>query len=86
MDVRVTVLGHLQRGGSPTTFDRALGSRFGTKAVQMVADGEFGRMACLRGRSIITVPLEDATRDLKLVDPEGEIVRTAEDLGIMLGR
>ena len=86
MDVRVTVLGHLQRGGSPTTFDRALGSRFGTKAVQMVADGEFGRMACLRGRKILSVTIEDATRDLNLVDPEGEIVRTAEDLGIMLGR
>lgn len=86
MDVRVTVLGHLQRGGSPTTFDRALGSRFGTKAVQMVADGEFGRMACLRGRSILSVPIEDATRELKLVDPDGEIVRAAEDLGIMLGR
>ncbi|HEY4744128.1 MAG TPA: 6-phosphofructokinase [Desulfuromonadaceae bacterium] len=86
MDVRVTVLGHLQRGGSPTTFDRALGSRFGTKAVQMVAEGEFGRMACLRGRNILSVPIEDATRDLKLVDPDGEIVRTAEDLGIVLGR
>ena len=86
MDVRVTVLGHLQRGGSPTTFDRALGSRFGTKAVQMVANGEFGRMACLKGRSIVSVSIEDATRDLKLVDPEGEIVRTAEDLGIMVGR
>lgn len=86
MDVRVTVLGHLQRGGSPTTFDRALGSRFGTKAVQMIADGEFGRMACLKGRSITSVPIEDAIRDLKLVDPQGEIVRAAEDLGIMLGR
>ncbi len=86
MDVRVTVLGHLQRGGSPTTFDRALGSRFGTKAVAMVAAGEFGRMACLRGRHIGTVSIEEATRDLNLVDPEGEIVRTAEDLGIMLGR
>jgi len=86
MDVRVTVLGHLQRGGSPSTFDRALGSRFGTKAVQMVADGEFGQMACLHGRKVISVPIADATRDLKLVDPNGEIVRTAEDLGIMLGR
>lgn len=86
MDVRVTVLGHLQRGGSPTTFDRALGSRFGTKAVQMIADREFGRMACLKGRSITSVPIEDAVRDLKLVDPQGEIVRAAEDLGIMLGR
>ncbi len=86
MDVRVTVLGHLQRGGSPTTFDRALGSRFGTRAVQMIADGEFGRMACLKGRSITSVPIEDAIRDLKLVDPQGEIVAAAEDLGIMLGR
>ncbi|MBL0224920.1 MAG: 6-phosphofructokinase [Geobacteraceae bacterium] len=86
MDVRVTVLGHLQRGGSPTTFDRALGSRFGTKAVQMVADGEFGRMACLKGRTITSVTIEAATSDLKLVDPAGEIVRTAEDLGIMVGR
>ena len=86
MDVRVTVLGHLQRGGSPTPFDRALGSRFGTRAVQMIADGEFGRMACLKGRSITSVPMEDAIRDLKLVDPQGEIVAAAEDLGIMLGR
>jgi 6-phosphofructokinase 1 len=86
MDVRVTVLGHLQRGGSPTTFDRALGSRFGTKAVQMIEDGEFGKMACLRGRNIGSVPIEDAIKELKLVDPDGEIVRAAEDLGIMLGR
>ena len=86
MDVRVTVLGHLQRGGSPSTFDRALGSRFGTKAVQMVADGEFGHMACLKGRTVSSVTIESATRDLKLVDPAGEIVRTAEDLGIMVGR
>ncbi len=86
MDVRVTVLGHLQRGGSPTTFDRALGSRFGTKAVQMVAAGEFGRMACLKGRRITSSTIEEATRELNLVDPAGEIARTAEDLGIMIGR
>jgi ATP-dependent phosphofructokinase / diphosphate-dependent phosphofructokinase len=86
MDVRVTVLGHLQRGGSPTTFDRALGSRFGTKAVQMIADNQFGMMASLRGRDIISVPIEKAISRLKLVDPDGEIVRAAEDLGIMMGR
>jgi len=86
MDVRVTVLGHLQRGGSPTTFDRAIGSRFGVKAVEMVASGEFGKMAALKGRTIVSVPIEDATRELKLVDPNGEIVRAAEELGIMLGR
>ena len=86
MDVRVTVLGHLQRGGSPSTFDRALGSRFGTKAVAMVAAGEFGQMACLQGRDIGTVSIEDAVSELNLVDPDGEIVRAAEDLGIMMGR
>lgn len=86
MDVRVTVLGHLQRGGSPTTFDRALGSRFGTKAVQMVANREFGRMACLKGCRITSVDIGEAIRELKLVDPDGEIVRSAEDLGIMTGR
>jgi 6-phosphofructokinase 1 len=86
MEVRVTVLGHLQRGGSPTTFDRSLGSRFGTKAVEMVAQREFGRMACLKGHSITSVTIEEATCQLKLVDPDGEIVRTAEDLGIVMGR
>lgn len=86
MDVRVTVLGHLQRGGSPTTFDRALGSRFGVRAVELVAAGEFGQMVALQGRKIVAVPITDATRDLKQVDPDGEIVREAESLGIMLGR
>jgi 6-phosphofructokinase len=81
-----SVRGILPRGGSPTTFDRALGSRYGTKAVAMVAAGEFGRMVCLRGRSISTVSIEDATCGLNLIDPEGEIVRAAEDFGIMLGR
>ncbi|MDD2582473.1 MAG: 6-phosphofructokinase [Desulfuromonadaceae bacterium] len=86
MEVRVTVLGHLQRGGSPTTFDRALGSRFGTRAVAMIAAGEFGRMVSLQGRNLGTVSIEDAARELNLVDPEGEIVHTAEDMGIMMGR
>jgi len=86
MDVRVTVLGHLQRGGSPTTFDRALGSRFGVRAVELVAAGQFGTMVALKGRSIVAVPIEEATRNLKQVDPAGEIVRAAESLGIMLGR
>jgi 6-phosphofructokinase 1 len=86
MDVRVTVLGHLQRGGSPTTFDRALGSRFGVRAVELVAEGQFGRMVALKGRNIVAVTIEDATRELKQVNPEGEIVREAESLGIMMGR
>ena len=86
MDVRVMVLGHLQRGGSPTTFDRILGTRLGTKAVAMIAAGEFGRMACLKGRTIGMVTIESAINELNTVDPDGEIVKTAEDIGIMLGR
>lgn len=86
MDVRVTVLGHLQRGGSPSTFDRCLGSRFGVMAVELVEQNDFGMMVCLNGRSIGKVSIADAIKHLKLVDPEGEMVKSAEDLGIMLGR
>ncbi|HEY5513250.1 MAG TPA: 6-phosphofructokinase [Geomonas sp.] len=86
MDIRVTVLGHLQRGGSPSTFDRCLGSRFGVKAVELIEMGAFGQMVCLKGRHITSVPIEDAVRSLNLIDPGGEMVRHAEALGIMLGR
>ena len=85
-DIRVTVLGHLQRGGSPSTFDRCIGSRFGVKAVEMIEAGLFGQMACLKGRHITSVPIEDAIRTLNLIDPDGEMVRHAEALGIALGR
>ncbi|UFS71196.1 6-phosphofructokinase [Geomonas sp. RF6] len=86
VETRVTVLGHLQRGGSPSTFDRCLGSRFGVKAVEMVERGEFGHMACLRGTKILSVSIEEAVRAPHLVDPDGDMVRHAESLGIMLGR
>jgi 6-phosphofructokinase 1 len=86
MDIRVTVLGHLQRGGTPSTFDRCIGSRFGVKAVELIEMGAFGQMACLKGRHITSVPIEDAVRSLNLIDPAGEMVRHAEALGIMLGR
>ncbi|GFE58348.1 6-phosphofructokinase [Geobacter sp. AOG1] len=86
MDTRVTVLGHLQRGGSPTTFDRCLGSRFGIKALELIEKGAFGQMVCLKGREIRSVAIEKAVRKLKLVNPGGDMVRAAEELGIMLGR
>jgi 6-phosphofructokinase 1 len=86
METRVTVLGHLQRGGSPTTFDRCLGSRFGIKALELVESGACGRMVCLKGRDIRDVPIEKAVRRLKLIDPDGALVRCAEGLGIMVGR
>ena len=86
MDTRVTVLGHLQRGGSPSTFDRCLASRFGIKALELIERGAFGQMACLRGTEIRSVPIEKAIRRLKLVNPRGQMVLAAEELGIMLGR
>lgn len=86
MESRVTVLGHLQRGGSPTTFDRCLGSRFGIKAIELIQEGRFGSMTALRGTGIIHVPIEKAIESLKLVDPDGDMVRCAEQLGIMMGR
>ena len=86
MESRVTVLGHLQRGGTPTTYDRFLATRFGVKAVELVANGEFGKMACLRGNRIESATLEEAIGQLKLVDPKGEIAVTAEKLSICLGR
>ena len=69
-ETRVTVLGHIQRGGSPTAFDRVLGTRFGVKAIELVKAGKFGRMVALSGVKIVDVPLEDAVKELKLVDKE----------------
>ena len=69
-ETRVSVLGHIQRGGSPTAFDRVLGTRFGIKAVELIINKEFGKMVALAGNQIIDVPLEDAVKALKTVDVE----------------
>ena len=69
-ETRVTVLGHVQRGGSPTAFDRVLGTRFGVKAVEMVLAGEFGRMVSLQGNRITSVPIAEAVGKLRTVDPQ----------------
>ncbi|MEI8350382.1 MAG: ATP-dependent 6-phosphofructokinase [Candidatus Omnitrophota bacterium] len=68
-ETRVTVLGHIQRGGSPTAFDRVLGTRFGVKAYELVREKKFGKMVSLKGSDIIDVPLEKATTKLKTLDP-----------------
>lgn len=86
METRVVVLGHVQRGGSPSPFDRILSSRFGTKAVELVEQGAFGCMVALQGRKVVSIPIADAVGQLNRVNPEGELARTAEELGIMLGR
>jgi 6-phosphofructokinase 1 len=69
-ETRVSVLGHIQRGGSPTAFDRVLGTRFGVKAVELVKNKSFGKMVALSGNKIIEVPLENAVKALKTVDDE----------------
>jgi 6-phosphofructokinase 1 len=84
-EVRVSVLGHIQRGGSPTPYDRVLGTRFGAKATEMVAAGEFGKMVCLHGEHVEAVDIADAIGHLKLVDAQGELVRTARAIGICFG-
>ena len=84
-EVRVTVLGHIQRGGSPSPFDRILATRFGVAAVEMIARGEFGHMACLQQGCIRGVPIAEAVGRMKCVDPEGELVRMARAIGICFG-
>jgi 6-phosphofructokinase 1 len=69
-ETRVSVLGHIQRGGSPTAFDRVLGTRLGVKAIELVMAKKFGRMAALQGIKIVDVPLKDAVKELKTVDME----------------
>ncbi len=84
-DVRVTVLGHIQRGGSPSPFDRILATRFGVEAVELIARGEFGQMVCLRAGEIESVTLDEAVGEVRLVDPNGSMVRTARAVGITFG-
>jgi len=69
-ETRVSVLGHIQRGGTPTAFDRILGTRFGVKAVELIKNKKFGRMVALAGIKIIDVPIDDAVKALKTVDNE----------------
>jgi 6-phosphofructokinase 1 len=69
-ETRVTVLGHVQRGGTPTARDRVLATRYGLKAAELVAEGKFGRMAALHGDAIVDVSLDEATKELKTVPPE----------------
>jgi len=69
-ETRVSVLGHLQRGGSPTAFDRVLGTRLGVKAIELIKDKKFGRMVALQGIKVVDVPLKDAVKELKTVDIE----------------
>lgn len=84
-ETRVTVLGHVQRGGLPSPRDRLLASVFGVHAVDLVADGRFDRMVAWHNRRVIDVPIEDAIASYEAIDPQDDLVRTARGLGICLG-
>jgi len=84
-DIRVTVLGHLQRGGTPTAFDRILATQFGVKAFEMVLAGEFGNMVAYKNNDIVTVSLQEATRDYNYVDTSSYLMKVAKGTGISFG-
>ncbi len=84
-ETRVTVLGHLQRGGTPTPFDRWLATRYGAAAVRLAAAGKFDRMVALRANRIVDISLEEATAEHRRVDVNDDAVITARGLGISFG-
>jgi 6-phosphofructokinase 1 len=84
-ETRSCVLGHLQRGGTPTPLDRTLGTRFGVKAVQLANEGHFGSMVSYQNYQVRHVPIADAVNRLRLVPPNGEMVQTARDVEISFG-
>lgn len=84
-EVRCVVLGHLQRGGGPTTFDRVLASQYGAHAVRLVVEKRFGKMVCSKPPEILDAPIADAVNQIRTVDPKGSAVQTARAMGICLG-
>lgn len=84
-ETRSLVLGHLQRGGMPTGYDRLLATRFGGAAVRAVEAGRWGHMVALQSPHIVTVPIEEVLRQPKRVDPDHDVVRTARETGISFG-
>ena len=84
-EVRVTVPGHMQRGGSPCPYDRVFASRLGSEAGKLILEGKYGFMVGYKNREIVRVPLEDVAGKLKMVSPDASIVKEAKLLGISFG-
>ena len=84
-ECRALVLGHLQRGGMPTGYDRLLASRFGAAAVRAIGDGAWGQMVALQSPHLVTVPIEDVIREIKRVERDHDVVQTARAAGINMG-
>jgi len=85
LETRVTVLGYIQRGGTPTPYDRILASRYGAHAVDLIANEEFGNMVCLKDNKISAMPLEETAGKLNTVSPEDYLVHEAKSLGTSFG-
>ncbi|MGB4504899.1 MAG: ATP-dependent 6-phosphofructokinase [Syntrophaceticus sp.] len=85
VETRVTILGHIQRGGSPSPLDRILATRFGVAAAELAMAGRSGLMVALKGKEIVSVPLEEATKKPSLVPPESQLVLAARSIGICFG-
>ncbi len=84
-EARVTVLGYLQRGGTPVAFDRVLASQFGTAAANMLAEGDYGKMVALRDNKLVGIPLEKIAYKIKTVPLDHRMIETARDVGTCLG-
>lgn len=84
-ETRVTVLGHVQRGGTPSPLDRLVASAFGVAAVDLIAEGKFDHMVTWQNRQVLSVPIADAIAQYRAVNPNGSLVKTARGLGIYLG-
>ena len=84
-DIRETVLGHTQRGGTPIAFDRVLATLFGVKACEMVVNGEYGRMAAYRNNDIVSVPLLEAIQDYNYVNLDSFLIKASRKMGISFG-
>ena len=84
-EIRITVPGHTQRGGSPCAYDRVIASRLGAAAAQLILEEKYGYMVGFKNREIIPIPLEEVAGKLKMVDPDSSIIREAKNLGISFG-
>ena len=85
LETRETVLGYIQRGGTPSPMDRVLATRYGAAAAEMIASRDFGKMVALRNDAIVSVPLADVAGKLKLVEPDNPLVLQAKNMGTSFG-
>jgi 6-phosphofructokinase 1 len=86
LETRRTVLGYIQRGGSPSPMDRLLATRFGAKAVELVAKRDYGKMVALKGHHIEPVPLSEVGGKLRLVPPDHSLIKKARGMDVCFGR